>query len=440
VTKGSPAVDRRPSLWRHGEFMKLWTGQTISQVGSQITVLALPLTAILLFDASPFQVGLLSTAEFLPFVLFGLPAGVWVDRMARKPILVIADVGRFVTLGSIPLAYALGVLHVAQLYVVGFVSGILTVFFDVAYGAYMPSLISRDRLVEGNSNLEISRSGAQLAGPGLAGVLVQALKAPVAILADAVSYLGSVGFLLAIRSEEAPVETPSGDATPPRMRTQIGEGLRYVLRNPLFRPLAACTATLNLFSMMAQAVLLLFAVRTLGLRPGTIGLILTVGNVGFLAGAFTAARIARRVGIGPTIIAAALLIGVGPALLPLATRGSAVPVMVAYGVIATFGGGLYNINVRSLAQTITPDRMLGRLVATMRFIVWGTIPLGGFLGGLLGGTIGLRPTLVLAGAGGIVAFIPPLLSPVRRLTEMPPPAGAAIRPMGSPFDTVPGRE
>jgi MFS family permease len=418
--------DTTPSLWRHGEFMKLWFGQTISQIGSQVTLLALPLTAILLYDASPFEVGLLSTVEFLPFVLFGLPAGVWVDRLRRKPILVIADLGRFLSVVSIPIAYAFDALHLTQVYVVGFVTGILTVFFDVAYGAYLPSLIERERLVEGNSKLEISRSGAQLAGPGLAGLLVQALKAPVAILADAVSYLGSVVFLLSIRSEEPPIEVPHEG--PPRMRHQIAEGVRYVVRHPLLRPLATCTAVLNLFGTVAQAVLLLFAVRTLGLGPGTIGGALTVGNVGFLAGAFVSARIVRRMGVGPAIIVAAVLLGLGTAVVPFATRSAAVPVLIAYGVLGTFGGAIYNINVRSLAQTITPDRMLGRMVATMRFIVWGTIPLGAFVGGVLGGAIGLRPTLVLAAMGELTAFLAILLSPVRRLLVIPEGAEGAVQP------------
>jgi MFS family permease len=397
--------------------MRLWTGQTISLIGSQVTLLALPLTAILVFKASAFQVGALTTMEFLPFVLFGLPVGVWVDRLRRKPILVLADVGRLVVLGSIPLAHALGVLHFAQLYAVGFLTGVGTVFFDVAYGSYLPSLVKRNRLVEGNAKLEVSRSGAQLAGPGIAGLLVQALSAPGAILADAFSYLASVLSLLSIRTKEPEVE-PSG-GHPPRMRRQIGEGLRYVVDQPLLRPLLACTGTLNLFSMMGQAVLLLFAVRRLGLSPGEIGVILTVGSVGFLVGALVAERIPRRLGVGPTLILAGLMIGLGAVFIPLATTANAAPMLVLYGLIASFGGVIYNVNARSLIQTITPDRKLGRTIATMRFIVWGTIPIGSFVGGLLGSHLGLRPTLWIAAAGQLVGFLPPLLSPVRRLSRLP---------------------
>jgi MFS family permease len=402
--------------------MKLWTGQTISQLGSQITLLALPLTAILLFKATPFQVGVLGTVEFLPFLLFGLPVGVWVDRLRRKPILVIADIGRFLVLASIPLAYELDSLRIGQLYVVAFLSGVFTVFFDVAYGSYLPSLIERDRLMDGNSKLEISRSGAQLLGPGMGGILVEALTAPVAILADAGSYLGSVLFLLVIRKREPPVDRPEGAS--PKMLHQIREGLRYVLRHTLLRPIITCTAMLNLASGLYGAVLLLFAVRSLGMGPGLIGALLALGNIGFLGGAFVASRIARRLGVGPTLIGAAALLGIAWALVPLATPSIAVPLLIVAWTLGSFGAVIYNVNARSLIQSITPERMLGRTIATSRFVVWGTIPLGSFAGGILGGQIGLRPTLWLSAAGGLVAFLPPLVSPVRNLIEMPTLASA----------------
>jgi MFS family permease len=412
-----PVREEPASLWRHRDFMKLWTGQTISLLGSQITLLALPLAAILLFQASAFQVGLLSTVEFLPFVLLGLPAGVWVDRLRRKPILIAADLGRFAVLGSIPLARAFGALTLLHLYVAAFVTGVFTVFFDVAYAAYLPALVDRSRIVEGNAKLEISRSGAQLAGPGIAGLLVEAFGAAVAILGDAVSYLASVVSLLWIRRPEPVVETTQPSRPP--MRREIREGLAYVLGNRYLRPLAACVALLNLFSMMAQAVLVLFAVRTLDLSPGTIGVILTAGNVGFLVGAFLAQRVGRALGVGPTLIGAAVVIGVALVFLPLATGSTAVPMLLAYGVLGTFGGVMFNVNARSLGQSITPDRLLGRMVATMRFMVWGTIPIGSFVGGVLGSRLGLRPTLWIAAGGILVSFLPALLSPLRTLTVMP---------------------
>jgi len=413
------STEAKRSLWRHADFMKLWTGETISQLGTQITFLALPLTAILLLEATPFQVGLLGTFEFLPFILVGLPAGVWVDRLRRRRILIAGDLGRVIALGSIPIAYEFGVLHIGQLYVVAFVTGVFTVFFDVAYQSYLPSLVDRDQIVDGNAKLEISRSGAYLAGPGLAGGLIQLLTAPVAILADAISYLGSAAFVFLIRKKEAPVERHGPDGARPRMRSEIWEGLRYVLGNKLLRPIAACTATSNLFSQVAGAVVLIFAVRRLGMSPGTIGLAFALGNIGFLLAAFIAPRVAQRLGIGRTIVGSAMLFGFAWFPAALMTRDTAFLLLLSGMFIAGFGGTIYNINQVSLRQSITADRMQGRMNATTRFMVWGTIPIGYFIGGVLGGSIGLRPTLWVAAVGSLLAFIPPLLSPVRTLERIP---------------------
>jgi MFS family permease len=313
----------------------------------------------------------------------------------------------------------MGNLTLTQLYVVAFVTGVFTLFFDVAYAAYLPTLAERSRIVEANSKLEISRSGAQLAGPGIGGLLVQAFTAAGAILADAISYVVSVVSLLLIRTPEPDPVRAAGERPP--MRRDVAEGLRYVLGNRYLRPLAACTGLLNMFNMMANAVLLLFAVRVLRLSPGAIGGVLTAGNVGFLVGAFLAARIGRTLGVGPTLIGAAVLMAIGQFFIPLASRSLAVPMLLVYGLLVTFGGVIYNVNARSLVQTITPDRILGRTVATLRFMVWGTIPIGTFAGGILGSRIGLRPTLWIAAAGILLSFLPPLLSPVRRLIEMPRP-------------------
>jgi MFS family permease len=398
--------------------MHLWAAETISQIGTQVTLLSLPLAAILTLNATAFEVGLLSSIEYAPFLLVGLPAGVWVDRLRRRPILIAGDLGRAVVLASIPIAYWLDALTLPHLYVAAFVTGICTVFFDVAYQSYLPSLVERRELTEGNAKLEISRSGAQLAGPGIAGALVQILTAPVAIAADAVSYLGSALFVARIRRPEPDVPAPAPEDRP-RMRSQIMEGLRYVLGHPLLRPIAACTSLSNLFSAMAAAILILFAVRELGLTAGAIGVALAIGNVGFLVGAFAAERIARRVGIGRTIVGSAVLFGFAGFAYPLATQATAVALLIAGGLLFGFGGVVYNVNQVSLRQAITPGRMQGRMNATMRFMVWGTMPLGALAGGALGGTIGLRPTLWIAAAGGLLAFVPPLFSPVRRLASIP---------------------
>jgi MFS family permease len=411
-------TERTTSLWRHRDFMRLWAAETISQVGSQVTLLALPLAAILILDATAFEVGALSSIEYAPFLLVGLPAGVWVDRLRRRPILIAGDLGRAAVLASIPIAYWLDALTMTHLYAAAFFTGICTVFFDVAYQSYLPSLVERGQLTEGNAKLEISRSGAQLAGPGIAGGLVEVLTAPVAIAVDAVSYLGSALFVSRIRRPEPDVPAPPAEDRP-RMRSQIMEGLRYVLGHPLLRPIAACTALSNLFSAMATAILILFAVRELGLTAGAIGVALAIGNVGFLVGAFAAERIAGRVGIGRAIVGSSVLFGLAGFAYPLATSATAVVLLVAGGLLFGFGGVVYNVNQVSLRQAITPGRMQGRMNATMRFVVWGTLPIGALAGGALGGAIGLRPTLWIAAAGGFLAFVPPLFSPVRSLVSIP---------------------
>ena len=405
------------SLWRHPDFLKLWTGETISQFGTQVTLLGLPLIAILLLKANAFQVGLLGTVEFLPFILVGLPAGAWVDRLRRRPILIVGDLGRAVSLASIPIAYDLGHLALLQLYIVAFVNGVLTVFFDVAYQAYLPSIVERNQLVEGNSKLEGSRATAQLAGPGLAGGLIQWIGAPVAIIADAVSYVGSALFVFLIRRPEPPLEAhPDGK---PKIRTEIAHGLRYVLRNPLLRAIAACTGSSNLFSQIAFSVLILYAVRQLGLTPGEIGIIFAIGNVGALLGAVSASAIARKLGVGPTIVLSTLVFGPPWILIPLASRSFPYPYLIGAMLLGSFGGVVYNVNQVGLRQAITPLRMQGRMNATMRFMVWGTIPIGAFAGGILGNTIGLRPTLWVGAVGGLFSFVPLVFSPVPRLIRIP---------------------
>lgn len=407
------------SLWRHHDFRRLWAAETISQLGTQVTLLALPLAAIVVLKASPFQVGLLGVFEFVPFLLVGLPAGVWVDRLRRRPILVAADVGRALLLGSIPLAHAFGALHLSQLYAVSLLAGVLTVFFDVAYQSVLPSLVGREHLVEGNAKLEGSRSAAQLAGPGLAGLLVGAITAPPAIAVDALSFFASAAFILRLRVDESGI---AGAAPARRMRTEIAEGVRYVVGHPLLRAIASYTSLSNLFSTMAFAVLLLYEVRELGLSPGVVGLVLTLGNVGVLVGAFAAGRAARRLGVGRAIVGSAVLCGPAQLMIPLAPKAFPIPVLVAGQFLLGLGGVVYNVNQVSLRQTITPDHLLGRMNATMRFLVWGTMPLGALLGGALGGAIGLRPTLWVAGAGAMVAFVPLLLSTVRGLETFPDPA------------------
>jgi MFS family permease len=414
-------IARPGGLWQHAEFVKLWTGQTISRFGSEISQLAIPLAAALVLDASPAQMGLLSAFEFAPFLLLSLFAGVWVDRVRRRPVLIVADIGRAVILGSIPAAAVLGVLRIEQLYVVGLLTGVLTVFFDVAYQAYLPVLVSREHLVEGNSKLEVSRSVAQIAGPGVAGALVQLVTAPIAVVVDALSFVASVIFLLFIHTPEpAPVRRAGKDGS---VWSELREGLAVVVGNPLLRSIAACTATSNLFGNAVQAIYVLYVTRELGLQPAVIGLIYAVSGPGALLGAVIAGRLAKHFGLGATIMGSIALSEVVNLLIPLAA-GPTVVVTATLMLVAFISGltnPVYNINQVSLRQAITPDRLQGRMNASMRFIVWGTIPLGALLGGGLGEALGLRPTIALMAVCSLLAPVWVVLSPVRQLRAQPVP-------------------
>ena len=416
------------SLLRHPDFLKLWSAETISQVGTQVSLLAIPLVAINILDASPFEVGLLGTIEFLPFILFALPAGAWVDRLRRRPILVGADLGRAVSLASIPIAFVFDALTIWQLYVVGFVNGVMTVFFDVAYQSYLPSLVERDQIVEGNSKLETSRSIAQIGGPGIGGVLVGLVTTPLAILVDAISFVGSALFVFAIRKHEPAPDRHRDEHGRARgsMRVEVADGLRYVVGHPYLRSIAAATGWSNLFGTMAFAIVLVYYVRTLGLGPETIGFVFALGNAGTLVGALVAGRIGRRVGVGPAIVGSMAASGPGILLLGLAPVEAPLPFLVASGFVFGFCALVYNINQVSFRQAVTPTAMQGRMNATMRFIVWGTIPVGMMLGGFLGGAIGLRETILIGGIGSLFAFVPLLIGPLRHLREMPEPVDEAV--------------
>jgi MFS family permease len=407
-------------LWRHSDFLKLWSAETISVFGSQFTGLALPLVAVLLLGASAFEVSALVVVEFLPFILFAIPAGVWVDRLKRKPILVIGDLARGLVLVTIPLAYALDALTLGHLYAAGFLVGISTVFFDVAYQSYLPSLVARDQLVDGNSKLEISRSTSSLAGPGTAGGIVSALGAPVAILLDSISFFLSAVFLVAIRKEEKPPQ-PAADAVRPSMLEDAREGLSFVVRHPYLRPITFCTGTINLFWSMASALLVVYAIRELEMSPALLGITFSLGNLGSLAAAFTTSRISSRLGVGPTILSMSILFACALLLVPTATKSTALPFLAASGIIFGFGAIAYNITQVSFRQAICPERLQGRMNAAIRFLVWGTMPIGALLGGALGTWIGLRPALWVAAIGALSSFLPILLSPVPKLRETPEP-------------------
>jgi MFS family permease len=396
--------------------MKLWVGQSISEFGTPVSQIAIPWIAIKSLHSSAFEVATLSTVQFLPFLLFTLPAGVWVDRLQRRSVLIVGDAGRVLLLASIPVAYVYDALTLWQLYVVAFLVGILTVFFDVAYQSYLPALVEREQLVEGNSKLQVTASGAQIAGPALGGGLIQAITAPYAILVDALSFLASGGFTLAIRRREV---LPERTTESPKLWAELKEGLGYVLRHPLLRPQAICTGSSNFFGNVGFAILLVYAARHWHMSAGLVGLGFGIGSLGWLLGALTAPRLQRALGVGKTTLLMTPLFGLPWLLIPLAPTHLAFPALVAAMMLGGFASVVYNITQVSLRQAITPHRIQGRMNAVMRFLVWGTIPLGSLVGGALAATIGLRGTLVVSALGGTLAVIPIALSPIPALREFP---------------------
>ena len=432
-----PASNRRRSLWRHRDFRLLWAGQTVSEIGSQVSVLAVPLVAIDTLHAGTFAVGLLTSLATLPFLIVGLIAGAWVDRWPKRPVLLVADALRALALATIPLAWWLSALTMAQLYAVMLISGVLTVFFDVAYRSYLPVLVDRDELVDGNGKLAATMAGAQVAGPGLGGSLVAAIGAAPAVLADALSFVVSCASLLAVRADEPP--TQRRPRLRGRLRSEIGEGLRFVWGEPRIRSVAAATATSNLFSTMGLAVLLVFLRRELHVGPARIGLLLAVASTGGVLGAVVAPRLALRFGVGRAILWSIAFGGIGQLGYPLATARTATVLVIASGFVLSAGAIAYNINQVSLRQALCPSTLQGRMNASVRFIIWGTMPVGGFAGAVLGASIGLRPTLWVAAAGSLMAFLWIAFSPVPGVLTMPSTDdGPALSSVGQPAAATPG--
>jgi predicted MFS family arabinose efflux permease len=404
------------TLWRHRDFLKLWAGQTISELGSRITREGLPLTAVLVLHATPAQMGLLAALGGISVMLFGLVAGVWVDRLRRRPILIGTDLGRAVLLCTVPLAAMWHTLGMAQLYAIAALAGILTVFFDVAYQSYLPSLVGREQLIEGNTRLVMSSTAAEIAGPGMTGILVQLITAPFAILLDAISFLFSAAMLLLIRTPEPlPVRHGHDDL----WQETLG-GLQFIRRHPLLRPLAARSITLFFSGGAMGALYVLYAIDTLGLNPAMLGITIAMGGVGGTLGSLLSSRAVRRFGLGPMLIASALLTSAGSLLMPLA-HGS-VPVAMAFLIgqqlVGDFGFAIYFINEMSLRQAAAPDNVLGRVNAGMQLMARGVTPIGALVGGLLGSWIGLRPTMTLACAGIALSAVWLIWSPIRRLRSL----------------------
>jgi predicted MFS family arabinose efflux permease len=407
------------SLWRHADFRRLWLGQTVSEFGSVLTRDALPLTALLVLSATPAQMGVLGAAASLPALVLGLPAGAFVDRLRRRPILIACDLASAALLSTVPLAWLLGVLRIEQLYAVAALAGALSLVFDVAYTAYLPSLVERERLAEGNSKLGASESLAEIGGSALAGALVQALSGPITILIDALSFLASSASVSTIRKPEPP---PSAPREGRDLRREILEGLRLQWRDPTLAALAASAVTSTFFGSFFAALYALYAIRELGIGPATLGLLIASGGIGSLVGALLARRLARALGLGSMLIGGLALSGGLNLLIPLAA-GRPLPLALALLWIAQLAGDLVatavSIQALSLRQAITPDRFLGRVNAGMEFLQGGVATAGVLGGGLLAQWIGLREAIWIASFGTMLAFLWPLCSPIRRLRTLP---------------------
>jgi MFS family permease len=409
-------------LTRNRDFLLLWGGQTVSEVGSQVSVLALPLVALVVLKASALQVALLSAAATSAFLLVALPAGVLVDRLPRRRVMLWCDLGRVALVGSLPVAQIAGVLTMGQLYGVALLSSVLTVFFSVAYQSYLPALIDRSQLMEGNGKLSTSQSAAQIAGPGLGAALVGMVGAAKSMTADAASYGVSALTLLAIRGVE-PELGQAVQADQPRMRAQIKaqikEGLVFLAREPILRRAAAWSGSANFFVVMVESLGPVFLVRTLHLRPGYVGLMLAAGACGGVVGGLASGHLARTVGSARISWLSMTVFALPGLLIPAAGSGW-LSLLFAIGWTSwTFSATVCGVALTSYRQAACPPDLLGRVNAASRWITWGTLPLGAVVGGALAATTGVRTSLWIATIGGCLSGLWLYFSPLRGMRDIP---------------------
>ncbi|WP_100445480.1 MFS transporter [Glycomyces xiaoerkulensis] len=411
----APTRPPRGGLLRDRDFRGLFLSTTVSQFGQQVTALALPLVAVLALESGELEVGALSALTTLAFLLIGLPAGAWVDRMRRRRVLIAADLVRAAILLTVPLAWWTGTLTIWQLFAVALVLGVFTVFFDVAYQSYLPHLVGRANLVEGNAKLEAVRSTAGLGGPALAGQLIAWLTAPVALAFDALAMGASALFVVRIRRREPAPEVPA-DA---KLLADIREGLAFVLGHRLLRAIVGCTGWYNLCFAAFMAMLVVYLPRDLGLGPGAIGLLMSMFGLGGLLGALVVRRAAAWIGEGRLIWVSVAATAPFALLVPAAEPGWRIWAAGAGMVVIGVSVVVYNVTQVSFRQRVTPDRLLGRMNATVRFLVWGTQPIGALIGGALGHLYGAEGALWIAALAGCLAFLPPFLSPLRSMRDLP---------------------
>ncbi|MDX2297757.1 MULTISPECIES: MFS transporter [Streptomyces] len=405
---------RIPALLRERTFRRYWTGQTVSLVGDQISLMALPLAAVLVLGADAAQMGWLKTLELLPALLLNLPFGAWADRRAnRRRIMIATDLGRAALLVTLPVAYALDVLTLGQLYVVALGVGSLSVLFEVCNSTVFATLVPTERFVQANSLVNGSRSMAWLAGPSIGGVLVQVLTAPLALLADAVTYLVSAGYLAKIRPvEPAPAPVAKGHFT---------EGMRWVVREPSMRALFASAGTVQFFNYMFHTLFVLYATKDLGLSAGLLGLVLGTGAVGGLIGAAVSGAVVRRIGIGGSLVAGYIGFTLPLVLIPAADGPLplVVGVLFAAEFLSCAGVMIVDVAAGSFQMALIPETMRARVMGAFRTLNHGFRPIGALVGGVLGTAIGVRPTLWVATVGAVFAVLWLLPSPLPRMRELP---------------------
>jgi MFS family permease len=409
-----PRSSRVPAALRERDFRRFWVGETVSLFGDQITLIALPLAGVLALHASAAEMGYLTAAGIAPALVFSLHAGAWLDRHGhRRQTMIVTVVGRAVLVLTIPVAYWLGVLSLAQLYIVAFLIGTLSVLFFVAYTTLFVSLVPRERYLEANSLLNGSRAFSFVGGPSVGGLLVQALSAPGALIADAVSFLASAFTLGSI----SPVEPPTEEAE----RGHVRAGMRYLWRSPVIRASLLATATINFFNFVFWALFILYANRTLGVGPGVLGLVLGAASVGGVLGSILTGRISRRLGVGPAFVLSCVLFPAPLLLVPLAHGPFwlVLTMLFAAEFLSGFGVMILDIVGGSIKTALIPDRLRARVAGAYMVVNYGVRPLGALLGGALGTWIGLRPTLWIASAAAIAGVLWLLPSPLMRMRELP---------------------
>jgi MFS family permease len=413
----APAKSDRLGLLRDHDFRDLFLSTTVAQFGYQITSLALPLAAVIALDVSEFEVGVLSAMTMIAFLLIGLPAGAWIDRMRRRRVLIVSDIVRALVLFTVPVAWWADALTIWHLYAVALLIGVFTVFFDVAYQSYLPHLVGREKLVEGNAKLETVRSTAQLGGPVLAGQLIEWLTAPIAMAFDAVALGASALFLLRIKRREPKPEVAHGS----KISAEIKDGLKFVAGSRILSSIVACTGSWNFWMGAFMAMIVVFLPRDMGMTPGEIGLFFALFGIGGVAGAFTVGHATRWLGEGRVVWLSVAVTSPWVLLVPAAEPGWRIWIGALAMAFVGIGGVVYNVTQVSFRQRLTPDNLLGRMNATVRFVVFGAFAVGSILGGVLGQYLGARTTLWIAAAGICVAFLPVFFSPLRNLRTLPDP-------------------